>query len=627
MSGVNLNSAEGRSWPSLSIQNLNRIGRELHKDLTPAVAGMCLRLVYHAQCIGALPKNGADQLLNWAGDCYSSWLRHLEAGDANGIKETLATDPFNLVAGALCLSDAELVHSCIRGYLGFYRRARSMGVEALSERNRPLLAYLLSCIDESYATQAVEIFGPTTNPEALLPLETVDVKAKDIAAYALMKTEFGKQRAISSPISLQELCPGLTVATVWARDLPSVGLMLLASALIYGEARPPELVAWIQRVIRRDGFIGIWDLYRDSVTKANLLGTLNIYWGLHVLFAATSPLLPRLNQEEIPSGHKRSLPHGALAGDTYGKIKSQECVAAVKRMTQWIDRHTDRFRLLPACKDLEDYASRVKPLVELSMLCSILTKVEHHRANAPWYSWAKRTATKLADHLKWEGFIESFRMQPTVSLGLTAYPLLSLASSYSSPFEEEVRQLLRDPFTTSQERTPMRQMDFYYLCDLMGLTEMTPSLEKQISQTVLGKVTNPLLFIRDSLYDVTHVVFYATMFGQRDPSVLGSSLEWLRRHLVSLTLACLLGRDADVGAELMLCQMYCGLKPGEGFWQALGILLKAVPPSGGVRGPRRPEGTEGDEFDMCYHTTLVSTAAIAEAWIRGWTHSRVGPWS
>ena len=64
------------------------------------------------------------------------------------------------------------------------------------------------------------------------------------------------------------------------RDLPGVGLSLLASVLLYGRPLPAGLDSWIARIARSDGFIGMWQLYEDAHVRANLFGTVNIYWGL-----------------------------------------------------------------------------------------------------------------------------------------------------------------------------------------------------------------------------------------------------------------------------------------------------------------------------------------------------------
>jgi len=133
---------------------------------------------------------------------------------------------------------------------------------------------------------------------------------------------------------------------------------------------------------------------------------------------------------------------------------------------------------------------------------------------------------------------------------------------------------------------------------------------QQISNTVIRKPVDAVLLDSDSLYDLTHVIFYGTQFGCTAWSPPDSEInKWLQMWLPRMALARLLMEDADLGAELFLSGLYAF---GREFDRRLiPLLLNAQRANGSFVGPDN-SSDDPDEFSDSYHTTLVSMAALAE---------------
>jgi len=553
---------------------LRRVQDRARPDAAPAVPALCLRLTDYARHLN--PQVEVDGVHDWAVCCYRLWLEHLARDETETIRSTLETDPANLVLGAKALPDAALSARCIRAQLELYERA---GV-TLPRLNQTVLGTLLGSEDPQ----------PTASllAEPLSVAELVaDASPTSLAALGLLS----QRTRISTEIPAA-LVAALTLRSVWMRDLSGVGLTLLGAALVRVPV-PLGLHAWIARIARDDGFFGMWELYSDPHTVANLVGTVNIYWGLSVV----------ADRRDAPAQSRPTSPEPEAPSPL-------ELQRAIKRAQRWLDGHQDRFSLLPACRDEDHFDSTFKPLVELALLCHVLTRPRHD--HLAWARWAERTAQRLHSHIEWQGLIEAFRLRTSATLGIAIYGLLQSVTGTECRFAQQARELLVEPFAVAQERTPMREMDYQFTRALMGLP-MTLPLSAQLSRTLLREPFDPTLMDTDALYDLTHVAFYATQFGcvpwAPPANVLAS---WPRQTLESMTLARLLMGDADLGSELLLTQLYTGESSGSMGTKCLRLLLDAQTIDGSFLGPELAKDGS-DDFAARYHTTLVAIAALAES--------------
>ena len=284
---------------------------------------------------------------------------------------------------------------------------------------------------------------------------------------------------------------------------------------------------------------------------------------------------------------------------------------AISDAADWLEAQEQRFYLLPCRSSPADFDEHFKPFLELSLVCYLLTRERHSKAQAAWHSWAEHLARRLFDHLEWEGLIEMFRVCAEGTLGLAAYPFLGLASGQRSRFHSEAEAHIDHAYARSQERSPMREMDYQFTRHLFGSTCAGPSVSEQIRATVLHSPPDPLLMDTDTLYDVTHIIFYGTLFGANPNIFKKPTSNWLRENLGAMALARFLMDDADLGAELLLCRIYLGDPVDQLMIEGIERLLWARLASGSFKGPA--EWAHGrDAFRDDYHTTLVAVVTLAE---------------
>jgi hypothetical protein len=575
VAGVAPQAGVAERWtpPRLDSGGLLRRAQGLTQSAAPAVPALCLRLTGYAR---SLHPDVDDRLVrDWALHCFGDWLERLGGGDPSTVEATLETDPANLVLGAKALPDPALSARCIRAQLDLYDRT---GVD-LPRLNQTVLGALLEPDDPQ---PAARLTAESLDASDLL----ADPSPAALAALGLLSRRAPDGAPTAVPPAL---VAALTLRSVWMGDLSGVGLTLLGASLL-GIAVPPGLLPWIARVAREDGLFGMWELYADPHPVANLLGTVNLYWGLSVAAG-------------VPARGRAGFPEPAAPSRT-------EVEHAIGDAQQWLDRVGDRFSLLPACRDDDHFESTFKPLVEMVLLCHILTRPRHD--GSPWARWARSTAERLHPHVEWEGLIEAFRLRTSATLGIGIYALLQSATNRRCRFTAEARRLLADPFAVAQERTPMREMDYQFTRALMGLPP-TLELRAQLSRSLLRTPFDLLLMDTDALYDLTHIAFYATQFGcvpwAPPPEVRAA---WPAGTLGQMTLARLLMGDADLGAELLLTELYTGEAAGPLRARCLRVLVDAQCADGSFPGPE-PEDDTSDEFASGYHTTLVAMAALAES--------------
>ena len=572
----------------IDLADLFRRARGITADGTPAVAALCARLSSYVTALHGVPRHA--ELDAWITREYDRWCQSLAQSKDGAVEATLRTDPANLILGAEALPDAALASRSLQEQFAVYHRAAQRGVQPLTRANRAIVRAILGP------------HSPFVSSDVLrdpLPLVELSRQLTPTACATLaLASRWGN--VPTELIPTENEITAVALRSVWTRDLSGVGLTLLASTFLFGQAVPAGLVPWIARVTRRDGFVGMWDFYADCQPKAALLATVNVYWGLSAR----------------ADNQRRAVRVASEPRSQRSPSLSRRCRKAIERAQSWLDAHHHRFGLLPACRDSDDYQRRFKPFVELALLTHVLTREHHRRAKARWVGWAERTAERLWPHAEWEGLIESFRLHTASTLGLAIYPFLMSALGRTSPFAAEAKALLESSFAQAQERTPMREMDYQFTRRCMGAEMSTDVVREQIERSVLRREFDPLLIDTDALYDLTHVVFYATRFGCDPWRAPRESVDcWLAGVLAPMTLARFLMDDCDLGAELLLVHFYTGRPLDPCTADCVERLLAGQLTTGAFRGPSDSKD-ERDEFDANYHTTLVAIAALAEADLR-----------
>ena len=213
---------------------------------------------------------------------------------AEWVQTTIANDPFNLLAGFATLEQADSVEA-IETYCNLCKNLKTeYGLAIIAPDNVPLVYLFLKA-----RSQSELLFDPlqiASIEDSLTQQQLENLSAFNMASYALSQTCFGRQRQTSTDTSWKQILYAETIRAARVRDINAAGLTLLSSSLLLGENSPAELPEWFQRIKRRDNLFGCWELFSDSVNIANLLSTVNAYWGLHACNAPEIPLYPGITQ-------------------------------------------------------------------------------------------------------------------------------------------------------------------------------------------------------------------------------------------------------------------------------------------------------------------------------------------
>ncbi len=163
-------------------------------------------------------------------------------------------------------------------------------------------------------------------------------------------------------------------------------------------------------------------------------------------------------------------------------------------------------------------------------------------------------------------------------------------------------------------------LELGYILDLAGLPHSLPRAE-HLYQECDPTGIDPLRCGDNEVYAFTHVLLYATGFGERPLWALASEADQLRDTVATLLGSHLVTGHLDLVAELMMCARIVGGVPPE--LDALGWrrLAAAQHTDGAVNGPpfraathagRSGENARTYLFRCCSHTTLVTAMALAD---------------
>jgi hypothetical protein len=281
-------------------------------------------------------------------------------------------------------------------------------------------------------------------------------------------------------------------------------------------------------------------------------------------------------------------------------------------MCAWVESGLGRFRLGPP-RCASPAFEEVKPGTELLAVLYALAGPAHLAARSPLAAWAARVgwvitcdAEGRGAHLDGEALRAGVRGGPSVAAALLAHLLRGEVTGRPCAYRDRVVGLLAPLAGGGRDAQGPPDLDLAFTLDLAGLADCRPAALRALPD-LHG---DPSTLSSSALYDATHAVFYATRFGRRPTGWPAHAGLWLRAHLGPLSLARTLAGDRDLGAELLLAWLYSGASPTREALAVARHLAEASLPGGRVAA--RCPAPGADEFEVCYHATLVCLAAVAE---------------
>lgn len=205
----------------------------------------------------------------------------------------------------------------------------------------------------------------------------------------------------------------------------------------------------------------------------------------------------------------------------------------------------------------------MKPLGELTLALYALTAPPPHGGKRPLQHWAETVAHELFRHteaivqaLDWPCLLPHARRHPHAALGLLFYPVLGRICGRRPAHEASLTDCIAPPLTTVQQTTFDRHSDYLLLHDILYETDGREVVATRLSQLLHTAPAIGTQLPLSTLYELTHLIFYATLFGRRPLLISSQSRDWLHANLDSLLWLHLDRGNLDIVAELVLSGRY-----------------------------------------------------------------------
>ncbi len=255
-----------------------------------------------------------------------------------------------------------------------------------------------------------------------------------------------------------------------------------------------------------------------------------------------------------------------------------------------------------------------KALIETAFLMGLRARLDHTPLDGD-YAAIFEQVEDIAAQPSYREMIA--RDEQALLLYAGTYAALRLCGREDPELRRIIQQAVDGGYAAAFERVPYRQLDLLHTLYLCGIEHDLPPMDEVLPFTLLCRRPNVLKLADRDIYAITHTLFYATDFGQREPV-------WPRGYspgrAVELLEALLVLAEARANADLvgeLLCCLYClGTTASEAADRAWAFLESVQEDNGRVNGPEgilHPGLNSGDEefrhWAEGYHTTIVTALA------------------
>jgi hypothetical protein len=276
-------------------------------------------------------------------------------------------------------------------------------------------------------------------------------------------------------------------------------------------------------------------------------------------------------------------------------------------LCNWLDKHIESFRL---CGPKTSALERLRRLNEFTIVLVGMTRTEGPSGAGHYDVWAQRVANFLWHdlHNKEEELRETVTpwSSPQTRALLLAFPALELITG--RPFDNHawmVRTLSTDAHLKGRP-----DVDLAFTCDLAGVYDC-----RELALTELARIrstADPHAVSVQSMYDLTHAIFYATRMGRRRPAWTQDQATWAHQRMEKSGAACLQERDFDLAAESVMSLLMAGCPASRYVMDSVHAVAAIAEAEGSIPPHARHHDAASDEFANRYHPTLTGLAALAE---------------
>ncbi|WP_147341448.1 DUF6895 family protein [Actinomadura logoneensis] len=276
-------------------------------------------------------------------------------------------------------------------------------------------------------------------------------------------------------------------------------------------------------------------------------------------------------------------------------------------LRRWLEENIDLF--LPR---VGASAHPVEHMLRLSEMSLILLGMSRRSVAGDecYGAWAKKMACILADGLRAveEPIVAEFSARsPGVRALLIAFPALEICTATRFRTHDLVDRALESGNSDHRSGT---DLELAFARDVAGLHACRATISAEFAKVACGGATSRVMGRRE-LYDLSHLVFYATRMGRRKPGWNAVQAASVRQRLRTGGAARLRARDLDPAAEAVMGLLMAGFPPCVFVDEATAALSVAAETFGYVPA-QSPEAGQMSHRLRHYHSTLVGLSALAE---------------
>ncbi|MFK8009389.1 MAG: hypothetical protein AB8H03_23715 [Saprospiraceae bacterium] len=293
----------------------------------------------------------------------------------------------------------------------------------------------------------------------------------------------------------------------------------------------------------------------------------------------------------------------------------------IRILLVWIDKYFDQFLEVPNFKNQKLQNISFNYLNELAIFFYALKGSISKQSADPWIvDWFDSRLAKLENHLiffdkkiKWNELKIQVKERPDILKAFLFQPLLMNAIQHLAESNFTILHSLLDAHEFEQDE--ISQMDYVFLKDLFFQKESDQYFLNQ-----LGKIYRELDGqlakggIVD-LYDVTHLIFFGTKFGNTVLPNIEKHFPKIKNELFQAATKQITIGDYDIGAELLLSLFYIEKKITDKIFSLLKQLINAVQDEDlPIVNTRNNDRTTGGNFRAKYHPILIVTMTLISAY-------------
>lgn len=279
---------------------------------------------------------------------------------------------------------------------------------------------------------------------------------------------------------------------------------------------------------------------------------------------------------------------------------STDCENGARAALSWVLKRRDHFALDVRAEGY-DLLNSIKPLGELVLVLEQVGDRNGELKDVSEWAWEQFAFGKL--------FRDIVMAKPDLIVVSTIYASF-LRMGYSDPnVGKALEYFLSTDYCGAIEIPRWRALDIEHGKAKIGRSSIS---DLNLDGTWLAAQPEPWLASSDTVYAVTHELFYVTDFGRQPLRVDAPQETFIRIVLDAWIENYLREKNFDLVAELLMCAVYCGFD--DLYYENVRILLNEQDADGRLRGPAgSAENLIEDDMDeervdflRNYHTTLVA---------------------